>query len=88
MNRNLVIVLFFIPFIAFSQELSFSLGKNYTKYKYTNSKNEPLAALEADTGFFVDVGLTYNLDDSEIVSYTGSLNYNQYNAKAFINRRT
>lgn len=88
MNRNLVIVLFFIPLIAFTQELSFALGKNFTKYKYFNSKNEPLAALESGSGLFVDVGLTYNLDDSEIVSYTGSLNYNQYNAKAFINRRT
>jgi hypothetical protein len=87
MLQKYIITFCLLSHINYAQELFFSLGKNYTKFKYTNSNGQTLSELETGTGLFSEFGLAYILNDAENNYYTGSLNYNQYNSKAYINDR-
>lgn len=87
MLQKYIITFCLLSHINYAQELFFSLGKNYTKFKYTNSNGQTLSELETGTGLFSEFGLAYILNDAENIYYTGSLNYNQYNSKAYINDR-
>lgn len=72
-----------------AQKIVFCMGKNYTSYKFQpiNDSNKNIT-FKQDTGDFFEIGINFNISKSSFFyqnpkfSYTLSMVYNQYNAKA------
>lgn len=79
-------LLFFLissGFFVQSQELFFTLGKNYTTYDYKNSLGNSSSSLRSGDGAFYQLGVDFKLNkaaQSSPFSYALSLIYNQFNA--------
>jgi hypothetical protein len=75
----------FLSFNVSSQELFASIGKNFTKYKYTNSLDETVIGLQRSSGSFYEAGVAYELDYDKYFFFASSITYNQFNTNAKIN---
>lgn len=84
-KKYLLIIMLFLAFNVSSQELFGSIGKNFTKYKYTNSLNETVIGLQRSSGSFYEAGVAYELDSNNDFFFASSLTYNQFNTNAKIN---
>ena len=64
---------------GFSQEIYLKTGKNFTSYDYKDSTVKTNSDIKSISGSTYELGYQYGINDR--VFYSGSLTWNQYNAK-------
>ena len=64
---------------GFSQEIYLKTGKNFTSYDYKDSTGKTNSDIKSSSGSTYELGYEYGINDR--VFYSGSLTWNQYNAK-------
>lgn len=64
---------------GFSQEIYLKTGKNFTSYDYKDSMGKTNSDIKSSSGSIYELGYEHGINDR--VFYSGSLTWNQYNAK-------
>ncbi|WP_128755224.1 hypothetical protein [Aquimarina sediminis] len=74
-------------FTSFSQDLFVDVGINYTKFDYKNSLGDSNIELLKESGLFFATGVSHSISSKDRLYHLVSLNYNQYNSRAFNNEK-
>ena len=78
-SKLLLICCIFCLQLGFSQEIYVHIGENFTSYDYKNSSGQTNSNIKSSTGNAYELGVDYGLNEK--FTYSGSLTWNQYNAK-------
>ncbi|MFV8361409.1 hypothetical protein [Flavobacterium sp. LS1P3] len=71
-------IVFLLSYQAFSQEIYFKTGKNFTKYDYRDSSGQSNSYLQSGVGNFFEVGISNPLHNK--FSYAVGFSLDDYNA--------
>lgn len=74
-----LICCFFCFQFGFSQEIYLHIGKNFTTFDYRNSAGNSSSNIKSSSGNAFELGYDHSFKDK--FTYSGSLTWNQYNAK-------
>lgn len=79
MKNYLLALILFNSCQLFSQEVYLNVGKNFTKYSYTNSHGQSNSNLQSGTGNFYEIGIRTPFEKSHLL-YSYGIALNEYNA--------